>query len=99
MIASDISIELGVLNDGGVLLVSDQPLPAIVKRVEYYAEQRLFNLVYFCEDTEEDLVEYEVPQDLASRVEGSADMLIYSLFEGQAPLGYRAPLIQVGVGT
>ena len=86
MIASDISIELGVLNDGGVLLVSDQPLPDIVKRVEYYAEQRLFNLVYFCEDTEEDLVEYEVPQDLASRVEGSADMLIYSLFEGRRRL-------------
>ena len=40
------NIELGVLHDGSVMMVSDKPLPDIVQRVEYYSEQRLFMVVY-----------------------------------------------------
>ena len=38
------NIELAILNDGRVTLVSDSPLPDVVRRVEYYRDQRLFSV-------------------------------------------------------
>ncbi|MGH1404118.1 MAG: hypothetical protein ACRBDL_07725 [Alphaproteobacteria bacterium] len=89
------NVELGVLHDGGIMLVSDTPLPDMVCRVEYYREQRLFMLVYDEEDGE-DLMQYEVPQRLVRPVENSPNIIIYSLFPEQEPLGYKVPLVQVG---
>ncbi len=89
-------IELGVLHDGGVMLVSDQPLPNIVKRVEFYREQRLFMLVYNGEDESNELMHYEVPENLTYPVEKSPDVMILSLFPNEEPLGYKVPLIKVG---
>jgi hypothetical protein len=94
------NIELGILHDGVVMLASDQPLPHIVKRVEFYREQRLFMLVYNDEGAKEDerneLMHYEVPENLAYSVEKSPNIIIYSLFPHEEPVGYRVPLVKVG---
>ncbi len=90
------NVELGILHDGGIMLVSDTPLPDMVCRVEYYREQRLFMLVYDDDENAEDLMQYEVPQRLVRPVECSPNIIIYSLFPEQEPLGYKVPLVQVG---
>ena len=40
------NIELTVLHDGGVILAASEPFPHLVKRVEYYNEQRMLSVVY-----------------------------------------------------
>ncbi len=88
------NIELGVLNDGGVMLVSDSPLPDIVCRVEYYRDQKLFMLVY--NDDDQDLMHYEIPDQMSKPVESTPNIIIYSLFPNHEPIGYKVPLVQVG---
>ncbi len=90
------NIELGLLHDGNVMMVSDEPLPDIVRRVEYYRNQRLLMLVYHDEELDDDLMHYEIPQQMAGRIESSPDIMIYSLFPDHEPIGYKVPLIQVG---
>ncbi len=92
------NIEIGVLNDGGVMLVSDRPLPDIVCRVEYYREQRLFVLVYDDDDDEEEnseLMHYEIPERMSKPVESTPNIIIYSLFPNHEPIGYKVPLVQI----
>ncbi len=90
------NIELGLMHDGGVMLVSDTPMPDILRRVEYYREQRLFMLVYNDEKNGEEMMEYELPIEMTKQVEKAPNIMIYSLFPNHEPIGYKAPLIQVG---
>ena len=90
------NIELGILNDGRVTLVSDAPLPDVVRRVEYYREQKLFQLVYDDETIDDALMECEIPEHLSAPVEKAPNVIIFTLFKGMDPLGYKAPLIKVG---
>ena len=90
------NIELATLKDGGVMLVSDQPLPHIVKRVEFYREQRLFMLVYHGEEEQAELMHYEVPANMAYPVDKCPSVMIYSMFPDHAPIGYKVPLVKVG---
>ena len=91
------SFSLGELPDGDLAIVSDQKLPADVKRVEYYREQRLFMLVYDLPDHEGELMHYELRSDVADKVQRRSSMVViepdYST--GKAT-GYYTSLIQVG---
>lgn len=89
------NIELGILNDGGVILASDAPLPGIVRRIEYYRDQRLFMLIYNHDETGQ-LMDYEIPENMAAPIEKSPDVIVYSMFKDHAPIGYKVPLIKVG---
>jgi hypothetical protein len=89
------NVELGILKDGGVILVSDEGFPDLVRRIEYYRDQRLIMLVYKNDD-EGQLMHYEVPQDMQAPIEKSPNVLVYSLFKDHAPIGYKVPLIKVG---
>lgn len=90
------NIELNILHDGGVVLISDAPLPSVVRRVEYYREQRLFMLVYKNEAQDEQLMDYEVPLEMTAPIEKSPNVIIYTLFDNHEPIGYKAPLVKVG---
>lgn len=90
------NIELGILNDGRVSIICDMPMPDVVRRVEYYRDQRLFQLVYNDDDIEDHLMECEIPENLISPVEKSPNVIILTIVEGFDPLGYKAPLIKVG---
>jgi len=91
------NIELSVLKDGGVLLVSDRPMPDIVKRVEFYREERTMILKYRNNKENEDLMmHYEVPDHMIYPIEKSPDIIVYNMFPDNPPIGYKAPLIKVG---
>lgn len=90
------NIELGTLTDGNIIMVSDQPLPDMVKRIEYYREQHLLNLVYDGDDHHDELMEYEVPSDMQQSVVHAPNITVYSLFADHEPIGYKVPLVQVG---
>jgi hypothetical protein len=90
------NIEIATLKDGGVMLVSDRPLPHVVKRVEFYRDQKLVMLVYNNTEQDSDLMHYELPENMVYPVEKSPDMIIFSLFPNEAPVGYKVPLIKVG---
>ncbi|PCJ97053.1 MAG: hypothetical protein COA45_10565 [Zetaproteobacteria bacterium] len=90
------NIELGVLNDGNIMLVSDTPLPDIVCRVEYYRDQRLFMLVYDAKENNDELMHYEIPERMTKPVENTPNIMIYSLFPNHEPIGYKVPLVQIG---
>ncbi len=90
------NIELGILEDGRITMVCDKPLPDIVQRVEYYREQRLFQLVYDQDAFKDELMECEIPADMAYPVEKSPNVIILTIVKGLDPMGYKAPLIKVG---
>jgi len=91
------AVQLGYLQNGNVALMSDRPFPHDVKRVEYYRDQRLMMLVYDDPSHEGDLMNYELSDEAASKVEHSRNVLIYvdDMGNGQ-PHGYYTYLIQVG---
>lgn len=89
------TIELGILHDGNIMMVSDTPLPDILCRVEYYRDQQLFMLVYDDESHEESLMHYEIPDNFTGSIERSPNIMIYSLFPDHEPIGYKVPLVQV----
>ncbi len=79
------------------MLVSDTPLPDIICRVEYYRDQRLFMLVYNNEEEPSDeLMHFEIPENMTQPVESTPNIMIYSLFPDHEPIGYKVPLVQVG---
>lgn len=89
------NIDLGILHDGGVMLASDRPLPDIVRRVEYYSDQKLFMLVYNERHRDEELMHFEVPSHMTSYVESTPNIIIYSLYPNHEPIGYKVPLIKI----
>ncbi len=90
------NIELAILNDGRISMVSDKPLPDVVQRVEYYRDQRLFQLVYNDDGLEDELMECEIPENMVVPVEKSPNVIIMTIIRGLDPLGYKAPLVKVG---
>lgn len=90
------NLELSTLKDGGILLVSDDSIPDMVKRIEFFRDQQMMTLVYKDEALQSDLLEYEVPGDMVDAVEKSPDVMVYVLFKDHEPVGYKVPLIKVG---
>lgn len=88
---------LGELPDGDLALVCDQSLPADVKRIEYYRDQRLLMLIYDIPNHEGELMHREVRDDVAEKVRKRSSMVIVQpdAMTGR-PMGYYASLIQVG---
>lgn len=89
-------IELSTLKDGGVLLVNDGAVKDILKRIEFYRDQRLMMLVYHDEQIQSDLIEYQVPDNMVQTVDQSPDVIVYTMFENHDPIGYKVPLVKVG---
>jgi hypothetical protein len=95
-------IRLGQASDGRLILGSSQPFPADVKYVEYYREQRLFNLVFeggvVAADEESALMPTELSADVAQIVQASPSVMVVAMaLGGCEPYGYAVPLIQIGV--
>ncbi len=95
-------IRLGQADDGRLVLGSSEDFPADIKYVEYYRDQRLFNLVFDTADEDSDLMPLELCDKTAAVVQASPNIMIIAMAgrpkgpDGQA-YGYMVPLIQVGV--
>lgn len=91
-------IELGRLTDDRLVIASNETLPADIRRVEYYRDQKLFLLVYENGETADDLMPGELSPDVAKLVEKSPNALVIVMApKGLEPYGYTVPLIQIGV--
>ncbi len=91
-------IRLGRAEDGRLILGSNEAFPADIKYVEYYREQKLFNLVFDSEDEASALMPCEISDKTAAVVQSSPNIVVIALVTGNAePYGYSVPLIQIGV--
>ncbi len=92
------AIELGLLPDQRIAIVTNEEFPADVQRVEYYRDQRLFMLVYSEEgEPEDELMHYELREDAHERVVKAPDAFIVAAVPGAPLCGYDVPLVQIGV--
>ncbi len=91
------NIQMGHLPEGDLVMVCDQKLPAEVKRVEYFRDQKLLMLVYLNGDREDELMHYELSDNYARKVELKSSLVIVEpdIQTGQQ-MGYYTSLIQVG---
>jgi hypothetical protein len=90
------NIELVVFEGGNIMLAADEYYNHIVKRVEYYREQKLFLIVYQNPDHEGELMEMEVSDKAIPFIEKSPSVIVCTLFKNNDPVGYKVPLIKVG---
>lgn len=88
---------LGELPDGDIALMSNETLPSDVRRVEYYRDQKLLMLVYDLPDHNGELMNYELNDDVAEKVQKRSSLVIISPDSGTGkPMGYYTSLIQIG---
>ena len=90
------NIEISVLKRGGIMLVSDRPLPYLVDHVEFFTDQRLMMMVYANGKSEDHLMDCEVPEKMYKYVYESPEAIIFTLFADHEPVGYKVPLINIG---
>lgn len=91
------AMQLGQGDTGHLVIVSDNDFSSEVIRVEYYREQKLFNIVFSDEDNQGDLAELELPDDIDQIVRNSpSDILVINVADPQRLANYEVPFIQVG---
>ena len=91
------NIELGQMQNGGLVIMSDPPFGQPVCRVEYYRGQRLMMLVYDSPGHDDDLMPYELSDNSAAQVESSPSVLIVGRTPDQRLHGYDVPLVHIGL--
>lgn len=91
------NVELGKLNDGGLVIMCDSPFPHEIRRIEYYREQHLMMLVYDNPTHEGDLMHYELNGIAAQSVESSPSVLVVDHSPDRKLYSYDVPLVQVGI--
>lgn len=90
-------IRLGRTDNGKLIMGSNQPLPSDVERVEYYRDQKLFNLVFEDDECEDMLMNCEMSRENHELITVSPDMIIVAMVQdGEEPYEYIAPLVQIG---
>ena len=89
------NIDLAILREDAIMLVSDEPLPSVVRRVEYYRDQKLMMLVYNNPAFPEELMQYEIPDHMTKKIEMCPNIIIFSVYPDHKPIGYKAPLVQI----
>ena len=90
------NIELGQLQNGALVILSDPPFGRAICRVEYYRDQQLMMLVYDDPEHEGDLMHYELSAQAVAKVETCPSVMIVSQTPEKALHGYDVPLIQIG---
>ena len=83
-------LELSVLGNGTVLLVSDPPLPDIVVLIEYSEiDQRI---VLHAGDGRSSPLAWPLSASLMEGLRRQQEALVYANYPDTGPIGYRVPL-------
>jgi len=91
-------IRLGKATDGRLVLGSNEEFPGDIKYVEYYREQRLFNLVFDTPEEQSSLMPCELDTGTADIVQSSPNIMVIAIAgNGGNPYGYMVPLVQIGI--
>lgn len=91
------TIDIGKLQDGSLAVITNEPLPASVRHVEYYKDQRLFQIVFQKDGVDDLLITQELDAKGARYAEAAPDMMIVVMADGDKPHSYDVPLVQIGV--
>ena len=92
------AMQLGQGDTGHLIIVSDNPFPSAVRRVEYFRDQKLFNIVFIDDEHPGDMSELELPDDIDEIVKSSpSDIVILNVADPDNIENYEVPLVQVGV--
>lgn len=92
------AMQLGQGDTGHLIIVSDSPFPSEVKRVEYFRDQKLFNIVFSDESHPGDMSELELPDDIDHIVRRSpAQIVIMNVSDPEDVENYEVPLVHVGI--
>lgn len=93
------TIKLVVTDSGRVLFTNDQPFPAEVQRVEFYADTKLVVLVCDTgEDDEGELLPTEVADELIPALESTATAMVAEVDDNDKYVeGFEVPIIRVGI--
>lgn len=89
------TIELTILTDGRVALLSDEGFPELPERLEFYETQKLFVIVYDDPDHEGDMTHYEIPDSYVADVKGASAAVIGRVEDNAIVEAYEVPLIQI----
>lgn len=93
-----LNVEVGQLPDGGIVLAANPEFPDLIRRVEYYRDQKLFMLIYEDIDHEGELMHYEMQEEVDKVVRQAPGLTLVACNpKTNAPYGYKVPLVQVGV--
>lgn len=91
-------MRLGQADTGHLMIVSDTAFPDDVKRVEYYRESKLFNIVFNDTDHSGALSELELPDDIDQIVSHApSTMIVLNVADTDNIQQFDVPLILVGV--
>ncbi len=92
------TIDIARLRNGRLAMISDKPFPGNVRHIEYYKDQKLFQLVFQDDDADDLLITRELDTLSAKIVETAPEVMIVVMAQdGLTPYGYDVPLIQIGV--
>lgn len=90
-------MHLGQTKDGELIVASNQALPSDILRIEYYREQKLFTLVYEDRSIDDELMPYEMLDEVSDIIKSSPNVIIVVMAqEGEEAYEYKVPLVQVG---
>lgn len=90
------SVDIAKLKNGKLALVTDESQPCDIKHIEYFKEQRLFQVIYENSVYDDWLIEDEFSPEAAAVIEGSPAIMVVVMAErGQEPYGYHVPLKQI----
>ena len=90
-------IHLAQTNDGRLILASDQAFPSDIAHVEYFRDLKLFMLSYEDEKHSDDLMPYELPDNVAKIVIHSPNITIIVRENDDELYGYVVSLVQIGL--
>jgi WD40 repeat protein len=84
------AVELAILRDGGVMLVSDQAFNDIIRLAEYNDFDQLLSLYAF--DGSMARMAIPIPANFLDSIRRQNRLIIYTLFPDHPPIGYAVPL-------
>ena len=91
-------IQLIQSGDGRLVIASNQPFPSAVQRVEYFRDLKLMMLTFEGEEETNDLMPCEINANVDKIIRNTPEIIILELKDKFIkPLGYIAPLVQIGV--
>ncbi len=90
------NVEFGKFGDGGMAIVSDDFFPHRIRRVEYYRDQRLIQLVYDQDpELQGELMHYELSDAAVKLAEASENVTIIMASPDKKVYGYHVTLVKV----
>jgi WD40 repeat protein len=86
------TLELALLRDGGLLLVSDTPLTELLQLVEYNEFDQILSL--YAKDGSAATVDQLLTPMFLDAIRSQNSVIVYTLFPNHEPVGYRVPLMK-----